>query len=276
MDVGAPRERLILTALLLAPHHVVPSAQLVDIVWGETPPPTAKHSLQVSVSRLRASLNTAGDIRLTTERPSYGVRVEPGELDLDRFRSLLSDAEGAAYRGDHRSALRDYASADALWRAPPLTEFAGQPWADAAATALEHDRERMVDGEVAARLALGQGAEIVGSIESLVRANPGRERLRGHLMMALYQAGRQADALAAYQDARTFLREEFGVDPGPELRELHQGILRHEASIGPPRARGHPEARPHGVVEPGAERRIVSILVASLDSAPPRRCATPS
>ena len=94
--LGAPRERLILTALLLAPHHVVPSAQLVDIVWGETPPPTAKHSLQVSVSRLRASLNTAGDIRLTTERPSYGVRVEPGEHDEPvRVRDLPARDRGA-------------------------------------------------------------------------------------------------------------------------------------------------------------------------------------
>jgi len=265
IDVGAPRERLILSVLLLAPNHVVSWSRLIDIVWGDAPPATAKHSLQVSISRLRAAVDSPGDIRFVTQRPSYLIRVQPGELDVDRVRGLIADAEGDAQSGDHRSALRHFAAAAALWRAPPLAEFSGLSWADSMVGALEHDYERLVEGDFASRLALGQGAEIVGKLESLVQANPARERLRGQLMMALYQAGRQADALAAFQDGRTYLRDEFGVDPGPELRELHQGILRHEAAVAPPRAARTPEVRPGIVGEGVAERRIVSILVAVMD-----------
>lgn len=265
INVGAPRERLVLTVLLLAPNHVVPASQLIDIVWGEAPPPTAKHSLHVSISRLRAALDATGDSRIATQRSNYQVRVEPGELDLDRMRTLLTDAEAAGYRGDHQSAWRHYAAAAALWRSAPLAEFAGLPWADSMVAALEHDHERLVEGELAARLGLGQGAEIVGQLESLVHAHPGWERLRGQLMTALYQAGRQADALSAFQNARTFLREEFGVDPGTELRELHRAILQHEASISPPRTPAPAQEPPVGVGEDRAERRIVSILSACMD-----------
>lgn len=275
VGLGAPRERLILTVLLLAANTVVPSSRLVDSVWGDDPPPTAKHSVQVSLSRLRAALETGGDERIVTRGSGYLIRMGPGELDLDRMHTLVADAESHARRGDHRSALRRYEAVAALWRGPPLEEFSGLPWADATVVALEHDHERFVEGDLASRLALGHGGEIVGVLESLVQANPGRERLRGQLMLALYQAGRQSDALAAFTDARGYLRDEFGLDPGPELRELHQRILRHEASVAPPRPAGPHESPPEQPGEHPAERRVVSILAATMtqDSDDPEQLA---
>ncbi len=278
VEVGAPRERLVLAVLLLNANRAVSSSRLVEIVWGDAPPATARHSLQVTMSRLRAALDNTGERRIVTQRPGYLVRVEPGELDVDRARTLAADAESAVARGDHPEAARLYAAAEALWRGQPLEEFAGLEWAETAAVALAHDHDRVVEGRIASRLALGQGADLVGELELLVRDNPARERLRGQLMLALYQSGRQADALGAYQDARGYLRDELGVDPGPELRELHQAILRHDASIPAPRSARQPGGTVrHGVADDDAdaERRVVTILVASCDVVRPQMSQDP-
>jgi DNA-binding SARP family transcriptional activator len=271
VDVGAPRERLVLTVLLLNANHVVSSARLIEIVWGADPPTTARHSVQVSLSRLRAALNSPDDERIVSRSPGYLLRAEPQELDVERCRIVAASAEEAVSSGDHLDAVRRYDAAARLWRGVPLEEFAGLEWADTAAAALAHDHARVIEGRIASRLALGHGADLVSELELLVHENPARERLRGQLMVALYQCGRQADALNAYQDARRYLRDELGVDPGPELRELHQAILRHDASIRAPRT-AHPASSTarqaiadHDV---DAERRIVTILVANLDTTP--------
>jgi DNA-binding SARP family transcriptional activator len=227
--LGGAKQRALLAVLLVHANEVVSADRLVESVWGEHPPATAAKTLQVHVSRLRKALGREG--RLESRAGGYVLELAAGELDLDRFRELSAEAVGALERNEPRSACELLREALALWRGPPLADFAYDSFAQAEIGRLEELRLEALERRIEADLALGRQRALIGELEALVREHPLRERLRGHLMLALYRSGRQAEALEVYQAARTALVEELGIEPGRPLRELHQQILRQETAL---------------------------------------------
>jgi predicted ATPase/DNA-binding SARP family transcriptional activator len=220
--LGGQRPRALLTLLLLNANEVVSVDRLLDGIWGEKPPASGASALQVHVHALRQAL---GADRIVTRPPGYLLRVEEGELDVERFERLV--AEGSP------------AEALALWRGPALADVAYESFAQSEAARLEESRLAALEVRVAADLDDGRHSALVSELEALVASYPHRERLRAHHMLALYRAGRQADALESFQEARTSLQE-LGLDPSPELRELQQRILNHDPGLTAPAV----EARP--------------------------------
>ena len=226
IDVGSAKPRALLAVLLLNANRVVSRDDLVDALWGERAPGTAQKALQVYVSQLRKSL---GRERILTRALGYELRVEPGELDLERFMQLAS-------KQDYEEALR-------LWRGTPLADFAYEPFAQSEIARLEELGLACLEQRIDADLEAGRHAALVAELEALVGEHPLRERLRKQLMLALYQSGRQVEALESYQDARRALTEGLGIEPSLELRELEKAILQQDASLTPvPVAEAPPES----------------------------------
>ena len=253
LALGGQKQRAVLAVLLLDANRVVSVDRLLDSVWGEHPPKTALTSLQNFVSQLRKTL---GPEVLVTQAPGYVLRVERDQVDAERFRRLLADA-GTGEAEERSSAL---AAALALWRGPPLQEFALEAWAQAEIGRLEELRLTALEGRFEAEVEAGRHVQAVAELEALVEEQPLRERLRGLLMLALYRSGRQAEALQAYQDARRALVEELGIDPGPELQELQGAILRQEVGLQPAGARAPAEDHFADVVETLLSGRVVPVL----------------
>src|SRR2546425_2945683 len=226
LDLGGQKQRALLALLVVEANRVVSTDRLIEALWEEEPPETAQKALQVYVSQLR---KVVGRERLETKAPGYRLRVEPGELDLERFQRLVAE-------GDLSEALQ-------LWRGPPLSEFLNQRFAQAEIAHLEELRLATIEERLERDLTQGRHAERVGELEALVREHPLRERLRAQLMLALYRSGRQAEALDAYQDARRALVDGLGIDPSPALQQLHGAILRQEAGLEP--AEAGPPAEDH-------------------------------
>jgi DNA-binding SARP family transcriptional activator len=202
VQLAAAKPRALLALLLLSRNRVVSSERLIDELWGDDPPAQAAKSLQVYVSQLRKAL---GSDRLVTRAPGYLLRVDPGELDLDRFEQLRRE-------GRHEEAL-------ALWRGPP----------EPVATHLEGLRLEAYEEWLHDAVESGQG--VISELEELVAREPLRERPRGLLMLALYRSGRQADALELFRRTRELFVEQLGIEPGPELRELEQAMLRQDTDL---------------------------------------------
>jgi DNA-binding SARP family transcriptional activator len=224
VPLGRGRQRALFALLLIHANEVVSTDRLIDQLWGESPPRTALKSVQVYVSRLRKEL---GDGRVVTQPPGYVLRADPSEIDVGRFERLVVEADGA----DRPGAADRLRSALELWRGPALADVAYEPFAQAEIARLEEMRAAATEKRIDADLACGRHAELIGELESLVAQHPLWERLRSQLMLALYRSGRQADALAAYRNARRELSEGLGLEPGEELRALEQAILRHDPSL---------------------------------------------
>jgi DNA-binding SARP family transcriptional activator/predicted negative regulator of RcsB-dependent stress response len=229
LDLGGPKPRALLAILLLHANQVVSTDRLVDELWGEAPPPTARSLVQVYVSRLRQTLHRCGDGStpspvLVTRPSGYLLRVEPGELDLDRFEELTIQARRAAADGDLARAAEGWRAALALWRGPALADASSEVLRRAVPR-LEEARLVALEERLEADLSLGRHLELVGELEALVGEHPLRERLRRQLMLALYRSGRQAEALAVYHSTRQVLVEELGLEPSLALQELERAIL---------------------------------------------------
>jgi YVTN family beta-propeller protein len=238
VTLGGEKQRAVLAMLLLHANETVSTDQLIDGLWGERPPPSAVNALQAHVSRLRRALGDSAngspapsDGMLVTTGRGYRLRVAPGELDADRFRSLVEQGRRALADGEPREAKRILQSAAELWRGPPLADFTYEPFAQGAIARLEELRLAALEERIEAELTLGADRELVAELAELVEQNPLRERLRGQLMLALYRAGRQAEALEVYQEFRRGLSEQLGLDPGPALRELELAILSRDPSL---------------------------------------------
>ncbi|WP_235921309.1 BTAD domain-containing putative transcriptional regulator [Lentzea tibetensis] len=219
--LGGPRPRSLLALLLLEAGHVVPTDRLIDGLYGEDPPGDAANALQGQVSRLRRTL---GSGVIEFHPAGYRIVVSPDDVDAHRFTRLAADGRRALEAGDAASASSLLRSALELWRGPALVDV---PVATAQAARLEELRVAALEDRVAADLLLGE-AGLVAELQELVAAHPLRERLRGQLMRALYGAGRQAEALEVYEDARRLLADELGADPSPELAAVHLAVLRGE------------------------------------------------
>jgi DNA-binding SARP family transcriptional activator len=253
---GRAKQRALLAMLLLHRNQVVGSDRLVQALWGEAPPASAPTALHGHVSALRKLL---GAERIATHAPGYRLRVDPGELDLARFESLVAAARSV---GPEERSVR-LREALALWRGDALADLRDESFAQRELLRLAELRVAALEDRLDADLERGRHGELVGELEALVAAHPFRERLRGQLMLALYRCGRQADALHAFQDARRALVEELGIEPGPALQRLQRQILDQDPSLDPqpPAPAGAPER-----VELGEERKLATILLAGVDA----------
>ena len=229
LALGGIKPRALVAALLLHPNEAVHAERLALALWGEDVPPSALKTLQIYVSRLRKAIKDAGV--LVTTPAGYRLRVRPGELDADRFARCVEDARGALAGGRAVEAAATLRDALALWRGAPLAEFAFEPFAQAAISALEEQRLAAIEVRVDAELAAGLHAALVGELRQLVASHPTRERFVCQLMLALYRSGQQVEALEYYRRARANLAEELGLEPGRELCELHQAILLQDRSL---------------------------------------------
>ncbi len=224
--VGGPRSRTLLALLALDAGRFVPADRLIDGMYGEHPPDGAANALQSQVSRLRTALKDLAPVEFTAA--GYRLVVAPDEVDVHRFERLVRDGRALLKNGEHARAAEVLGDALALWRGPAFTDLADAPFAAPQAARLEELRAEAVDDHVEARLALGQAEDVLAGLRDTVAAQPLRERPRAQLVRALAAAGRPADALAAFEDARRTLADELGADPGPELAEAHLAVLRGE------------------------------------------------
>jgi DNA-binding SARP family transcriptional activator len=234
LPLAAPKQRAVLAILLLHANEVVSSDRLTEDLWAGEAPASAVKSLQVHVSRLRRALSDAAGPsaeRLVTVAGGYLMRVAPGEFDAELFERLTGEASALIDVGDHEHALRKLRPALDLWRGRPLSDFEYDSFAQPEIARLSELRVVAIEQRISAELALGREGQVVGELERLVREHPYRERLRGQLMLALYRSGRQAEALQAYRDTRSFLTDELGLEPSIELRNLHEAILAQDPSL---------------------------------------------
>jgi DNA-binding SARP family transcriptional activator/nucleotide-binding universal stress UspA family protein len=233
VPIGGAKERALLAFLLLHAGEPVSTDRLIDELWGESPPATARKSVQVRVSGLRRVLR--GDV-LLTRGDAYLVRLKPNQLDLHRFEQLLADGSHALAADDPSAAVTVLDEALALWRGPALADFVYESFAQPAIARLEELRVHGLELRIEAQLELGGHGRVIAELEDLVRAHPFRERLRGELMLALYRDGRQAEALDVYRRTREEFVADLGIEPGPALQELQQAILRQDPSLERPLA----------------------------------------
>ena len=220
--LGGPRQRALLALLLLHPNEPLPSERLIDELWDGRPPATAAKVVQNGISGLRKVLERD---RILTRGSAYELRVATEELDAWQFEHLVGRGRDALGTGDAARASALLREADALWRGAALVDFRYEGFARAHSFRLEELRFAAIEDRVDAELALGRHADLAAELTLLVDRQPLRERLRGQLMLALYRCGRQAEALAAYRDARRALVEELGIEPGPELQRLERDLL---------------------------------------------------
>jgi DNA-binding SARP family transcriptional activator/streptogramin lyase len=247
LDLGPPKQRAVLALLLLNANHVVSTERLIDDLWGDSPPSTARAALQVYVAGLRKALHNGG-ASLHTRAPGYVLELDAGALDLDRFTQLRAEARESS-DAERRAALLHEALL--LWRDAPLLELRSEAFSTAAVAQLEQLRLAALEERIDADLALGRHAALVTELEALVAEHPYRERLRAQLMLALYRSGRQADALDVYQAGRRVLQDELGLEPGRELRDLEAAILRQDEALSPARPVPAEDAE-----QPSSERRL--------------------
>ena len=221
VDLGPRKQRAVLAMLALEPGRAVSADRLAEGLWGEAPPATAPKMVQLYVSRLRRVLN-GNEAEIVTRGRGYELRLPDGKVDSIRFERLSTTQP--------RDAL-------ALWRGEPLADLADEPFAAAEIRRLEQLRLRAIGLAVDADLAAGRHAEVIGELDALVAQQPLHERLHAQRMLALYRSGRQGDALEAYREARTALVEQIGVEPGAELRRLHEAILAQDPALDAPAGR---------------------------------------
>ena len=246
VPLGGPKQRALLAMLVLHANEPVSRDRLVDAVWGERPPSNPSQALDTYISRIRKLL---GADRIDRRGGGYALRVEAGELDLDRFEELAS--------------ARRHDEAMSLWRGPALGDLLFEPFAQHEAERLEERRLAVIEERMDVALEDGKGAELVPELEQLTREHPLRERLLGQLMLALYRAGRQAAALEAYRTARRRLAEELGLEPAPQLQELERHILAHDSSLRRPRL-APPRLRRRGVFAVACAAATVVLVTAGI------------
>jgi class 3 adenylate cyclase len=263
------KQRALLALLLVNANRTLALDRIVDDLWGDDVPETAAKMVQIYVSRLRKVLAEGA---LHTRPPGYALEVEPGELDLHLFEGLVAEGRSALDAGRAEEASRGFQAALALWRGPALAEFASEPFAEAEAARLEERRISALEGRLDADLLLGRHGDLVGELEALIARYPLREGLRRQHMLALYRSGRQAEALAAYQEARRALADELGIEPSPALRELERQILQQDSSLDTVATRAAPPAHtaalpPTEPPVPGAPEemlKLVTVLFADI------------
>jgi DNA-binding SARP family transcriptional activator/ABC-type transport system substrate-binding protein/streptogramin lyase len=235
LTLGGAKPRALLGFLLIHANEVVSRDRLIEALWGDRPPGTADHSLDVQVSRLRKVFEP--DDVLLTRSGGYVLEVDRERIDVHRFERMLEEGRRANAAGDSAAALATLSAALGLWRGPAFADLAYESFAQTEIERLEELRLVAVEERIEAELALGQHDKLVPELESLTAKYPLRERLRGQLMLALYRSGRQAEALRVYTETRRQLVDDLGIEPSESLRALEQAILKQDPALAPPRPR---------------------------------------
>jgi DNA-binding SARP family transcriptional activator len=230
VPLGTMKQRLLLTRLLLEPNRAVSHDRLFSALWEDTPPKSALANVRSYANRLRKDL----DGRLRAHPPGYLLAVQPGELDVAEFNELVRQGRGAMGGDRYEEALRHLTAALALWRGAAADDLPRTVGLAAQLDALEEQRYLAIEECARARLALGRHTEIIGGLRETLALRPTRERLWGHLMVALYRSGDVAGALTVYAQARRVLDRELGIEPGPELAELHRLMLNRDPRLSGP------------------------------------------
>jgi serine/threonine protein kinase len=250
LPLGGPKQRAVLAHLILRANRPVPADVLIDELWGDEPPDTARNTLQSYVYRLRKIL---GNGRLEGRDGSYVLSVDPSELDASRFEAIVRDAKALAST-DPAAAATLFSDALGLWRGAPLADLTDEPSLRGEIARLEELRLSATERRIAAEIASGGHSTVVSELEALTSRYPLRERMWANLMLALYRLGRQAEALSTYQRAREVLAEELGAEPSPDLQHLHEQILRRDPELGATPPAEPPRVRPSRVdLPPGTE-----------------------
>jgi predicted ATPase/DNA-binding SARP family transcriptional activator/Tfp pilus assembly protein PilF len=252
------KQRAVLALLLLDLNRAVSTDHLIELLWPEKPPGRPQTAIQGYVSALRKLL---GQSTIETTAAGYVLHAEAEQLDANRFERLMHEGRGALAAGDSEQAARVLSEGLELWRGPALADFTYEGWAQHEIARLEELRLVAREQMIEAQLALGRHAELVGELQTLVDEHPLRERHRGQLMLALYRSGRQAEALDAYQQARSRLVDDLGIDPSPELQALYKQILNQDETLqfkAPPRhSPTNLPAAPNALI--GRERELQEI-----------------
>ncbi len=231
-SLGGPRQRRLLAVFLIHRNTVVSVDRLADAVFAGEPTPGANTTLRSYVARIRRVVADAESApTVITQAPGYLMTVADDAFDVARFEHGVADAETRAADGDHAAAAASLRAALDLWQGEPYAEFADEDWARPEAQRLSELRLVAFERLFEAELELGRADTLVPEIEGLVEANPTREGLRAQLMVALYRAGRQADALHAFQELRRDLRDELGLDPTPALVDLERRLLAQDPTL---------------------------------------------
>ncbi len=260
---------------MLTPGRLVPTDVLIDRVWDTNPPPKARESLSVYVTRLRASLRQAiGDgVRLTGRDSGYELQVHPDTIDLHQFRRLRRQADALSANGDGEHAASLLREADRLWRGQAFAGIRGD-WVARMRDSLEEERRAALLKRIECELALGRHTDVVGELRHLLAQYPLDEAFLACQMTALYGSGRPGEALSLYRDIRSRLRDELGTEPGPGLSELHQRILRHDPGLaarpaGPrPGRAAQPDTLPPETAEFVGRSEELELLTREHDAAP--------
>jgi DNA-binding SARP family transcriptional activator len=232
LGIGGQRARAVLARLIVAVNHVVGAEALADELWPDLEAGRAAAVLQVRVAELRRVFRQAGVAdRLVTRAGGYALVAGPGEVDAARFDQLTARGRALLAAGDAAGAAGSLERALGLWRGPPLADIGDWAWARAEAARLGEARLAVVECHIQARLGCGESSELIAELEALTAEHWLRERLWALRMLALYRCGRQAEALAVYQQLRTTLVEELGIEPSADLRELHQQLLAQDPGL---------------------------------------------
>ena len=251
LGIGGQRLRAVLARLIVAANHVVAAEALAGELWPDLELGRAVANLQVRLAELRRVFRQAGIAdRLVTRAPGYVLIASSEEVDAARFDQLTAQGRALLAAGDVAGAAGCLARALGLWRGPALADVGDWAWARAEAARLGEARLAAVECQMQARLDCGEASELIAELEALTGEHQLRERLWALRMLALYRSGRQAESLAAYQQLRTILVDELGIEPSTDLRELHQQILAQDPALAvtsPGPAAPAPAARPPGV-----------------------------
>ena len=267
--------RCVLAILMLTPRTLVPADVLIDRVWDTHPPPKARESLSVYITRLRGTLRQAigESVRLTGRASGYELHVDPDTIDLHQFRRLRRQADARTANGDFEHAASLLREADRLWRGQAFAGLRGD-WVGRMRDSLEEERRAAIVKRIECELELGRHADLVGELRHLIGQYPLDEAFIAHQMTALYGSGRPAEALGLYRESRSRLIEEQGTEPGPLLSDLHQRILRHDPQLAvPPESprRGRisrPDTLPPGTTEFVGRSEELDLLTRDQGDAP--------
>ena len=231
-ELGPPKQRALLAILLMHVGEIVPTDRLIDLLWGERPPRTAGHSIQIYVSDLRKTLEPlAGDRVIVTRQPGYQLLAERESIDAHRFERLVEEGTRTLESGDRDRGASLLRQALGLWRGPALSDFAYEEFAQPYIHRLHDLHLDAIEELAAVELEAGRTTDVVPLIDAAIRDDPLRERSRELQMLALYRSGRHAEALRSYQKLRELLDDELGLEPSPPLKRLQERILLHDRSL---------------------------------------------
>ena len=279
-EINSARQRVLLTMLLLHANRVVPVEQLIDAVWNDNPPVTARSQLQTCVSGLRRQLSRIdAKSEIATRSVGYMIVIGDDSLDIETFERLVSSGRAAAADGHVEEAVQDLRAALGLWRGPAAAG-AESTLAQAMATRLNENRIAVLEECIDLELALGRHRDLTGELGELVKQYPLREKLRAQHMLCLYRSARQADALESFREARQILKEELGLGPGQDLRRLERAILANDQALdlepaergGPPwGSRGNPAVPcqlPAAIADFTGRQDVLQTLIELLSAEP--------